>query len=59
MSVMLARPDFVRLSLTIPKDPSLAPPWLKEWLARSHELQTEAQSEFADAGVPACENLFG
>lgn len=59
MASMLARPDFVQLSLTVPKDPSLAPPWLKEWLARSHELQAHAEAQFADAGVPACENLFG
>jgi hypothetical protein len=30
---MLARPDFVELSLTLPGHPELMPAWLKAWLA--------------------------
>ena len=54
LSSMLARPDFVRLSLTLPGHPSLAPSWLKAWLARSRALQAEASAQFAKAGIPAC-----
>lgn len=56
---MLARPDFVELSLTLPHHPELAPPWLKEWLARTKALQADAQTQFARAGIPACEKSLG
>jgi hypothetical protein len=59
LSSMLARPDFVRLSLTLPGHPDLAPSWLKAWLTRSRVLQAEASTRFAKAGVPACANSFG
>jgi hypothetical protein len=32
-SSMVARPDFVRLSLTLPGHPNLVPSWLRKWLA--------------------------
>jgi hypothetical protein len=59
LSSMLARPDFVQLSLKLPGHPELAPPWLKEWLARSHMRQADARRRFSQAGVPACEKSLG
>jgi hypothetical protein len=57
-SSMLARPDFVRLALTLPGHPNLMPAWLKEWLARTHALQGDARTQFSQAGVPACEKTL-
>jgi hypothetical protein len=59
LSSMLARPDFVRLSLTLPNHPGLAPRWLKDWLARSRALVRDAKARFAEAGVAACEKSLG
>jgi hypothetical protein len=59
LSSMVARPDFVRLSLTLPGHPNLVPSWLKRWLAREHSLAAKAQAQFAQAGVPACEKSLG
>ena len=59
LSSMLARPDFVRLSLTLPGHPSREPGWLKEWLAREQHLLAKAHGSFAQAGVPACEKSLG
>lgn len=56
--LMLDRPDFVRLSLTLPDHPDAVPAWMKEWLARSQALQAEARARFGAAGVPACEKAF-
>ncbi len=52
---MLARPDFVQLSVTLPGHPELMPAWLKGWLARSQALLADAHLRFAQAGMPACE----
>lgn len=59
LSSMVARPDFVRLSLTLPGHPSLVPSWLKRWLARERSLQVKAHAQFSQAGIPACEKSFG
>ncbi len=59
LSSMLARPDFVRLSLTLPGHPNLVPSWMKAWLARSRALQAEASAQFAKAGIPACTKSLG
>jgi hypothetical protein len=59
LSSMLARPDFVQLSLTLPHHPNLAPAWLKEWLARSRSLQADARTQFSQAGMLACEESLG
>jgi hypothetical protein len=56
---ILERPDFVRLSLTLPDHPELTPSWLKRWLARSKALQAHAREGFSEAGVPGCANLSG
>jgi hypothetical protein len=59
LSSMVARPDFVRLSLTLPGHPSLVPSWLKRWLAREQSLLAKAHAQFSQAGVPACEKSLG
>ncbi|HET9593417.1 MAG TPA: hypothetical protein VFP17_10930 [Solirubrobacterales bacterium] len=59
LSTMIARPDFVKLSLTLPGHPNLAPDWLKRWLAREQGLQALASSKFSQAGIPACEKSLG
>jgi hypothetical protein len=56
---MISRPDFVRLAVTLPDHPELAPGWLKPWLARQHALQRDAAEQFSHAGVPACERSMG
>jgi hypothetical protein len=56
---MLARPDFVELSLTLPGHPELVPAWLKAWLAREKALLADAHVKFAQVGVPACETSLG
>lgn len=59
LSSMLARPDYVHLAITLPDHPDLVPAWLKRWLARSQALQADARTQFAQAGVPACEKSLG
>lgn len=59
LSSMMARPDFVRLSLTLPGHPNLVPGWLKGWLARERALQADARTQFSQAGIPACEKSLG
>jgi hypothetical protein len=59
LSSMVARPDFVRLSLTLPGHPSLVPSWLKRWLAREQSLLAKAHAQFSQAGIPACEKSLG
>jgi hypothetical protein len=59
LSSILKRPDFVRLAITLPGHPELMPAWLKTWLAKSRALQANAQSSFAQIGVPACEKSLG
>jgi hypothetical protein len=56
---MVARPDFVKLSLTLPGHPNLVPSWLKSWLARQQSLLAEAHARFSEAGIPACEKSLG
>lgn len=56
---MIARPDFVQLSITLPGHPNLVPAWLKAWLARSRALIAGAHAQFAQAGIPACEKSLG
>jgi hypothetical protein len=56
---MLARPDFVRLSLTLPGHPNLAPSWLRNWLARERVLLADAKAQFSRAGITACEKSLG
>lgn len=58
-SAMVARPDFIRLSLILPKHPELMPTWLREWLARSHVLLSDARAQFSRAGMPACGKSLG
>jgi hypothetical protein len=58
LGLMLRRPDFVELSLTLPHHPELVPAWLKAWLARSQVLQANARSSFAQVGIPACEKTL-
>lgn len=58
-SSMVARPDFVRLSLTLPGHPDRAPAWLNEWLAREQQLHAEAHTDFSQAEVPVCEKSLG
>lgn len=55
MNAMVARPDFVHLSLTLPGHPELVPAWMKAWLAREQALQRDAQRQFSHAGITACE----
>lgn len=56
LSSVLARPDFVELSLALPGHPTLVPPWLKSWLARSHALIADAHAQFSRLpGLVACE----
>ena len=59
LSSMIARPDFVKLSLTLPGHPNLAPTWLKRWLARERGLRADARTQFSQAGIPACEKSLG
>jgi hypothetical protein len=59
LSSMMARPDFVELSLTLPGHPDLVPGWLKSWSVREQALVAEAQARFSEAGVPACADSFG
>jgi hypothetical protein len=58
-SSMLARPDIVRLSLTLPNHPDRMPSWLRQWLARQRVLLADAGDGFSRAGIPACEKSFG
>lgn len=59
LSSMIARPDFVKLSLTLPGHPDLMPIWLKKWLARERALLADARAHFSAAGIPACEKSLG
>ncbi len=59
LSSMLARPDFVKLSLTLPGHPSLAPNWLRRWIAHEQALLADARSQFSRAGIPGCEKSLG
>jgi hypothetical protein len=59
LSSMIARPDFVRLSLTLPGHPNHMPRWLKRWLARTHRLSADAKAQFSEAGMPACKKSLG
>jgi hypothetical protein len=59
LSSMIARPDFVELSLTLPGHPNLAPNWLKKWLVRERALLADVKDQFSQAGIPACEKSFG
>ena len=59
LSSMMARPDFVRLSLTLPGHPNLVPSWLKKWLVREQALLADVKDRFSHAGIPACEKTFG
>jgi hypothetical protein len=56
---MMARPGFVKLSLTLPGHPNLVPSWLKKWQAREQALVADAHAKFSQAGVPACEMTLG
>jgi hypothetical protein len=59
LSAMVARPDFVKLSLTLPGHPGLVPSWLRKWLARERALLAEARSQFSRAGITACARSLG
>jgi hypothetical protein len=59
LSAMIARPDFVQLSLTLPNHPNLVPTWMKKWLARERALLAVARVKFSQAGVAACEKSLG
>jgi hypothetical protein len=59
LSSMIARPDFVKLSLALPGHPNLVPSWLRQWLARERALLADARAQFSQAGIPACENSLG
>jgi hypothetical protein len=59
LSAMIARPDFVKLSLTLPGHPNLVPSWMKKWLARERALLAVARTKFSLAGIPACEKSLG
>jgi hypothetical protein len=59
LSSMIARPDFVKLSLTLPGHPNLVPVWLKRWMARQRALLADARTKFSQAGIPACEKSLG
>jgi hypothetical protein len=59
LSAMIARPDFVKLSLTLPDHPNLVPSWMKKWLAREQALLAVARTKFSQAGIPACEKSLG
>jgi hypothetical protein len=59
LSSMIARPDFVSLSLSLPGHPNRMPGWLRRWLARSHRLLADAKAQFSRAGIPACEKSLG
>jgi hypothetical protein len=59
LSAMLARPDFVKLSLTLPGHPDLVPSWLREWLGRERALLARARSQFSQAGITACARSLG
>jgi hypothetical protein len=59
LSAMIARPDFVKLSLTLPDHPNLVPSWMKRWLARERALLAVARTKFSQAGIPACEKSLG
>jgi hypothetical protein len=59
LSSMIARPDFVKLSLTLPGHPNRAPSWLRKWLARQRALLADARAQFSRAGVPACQRSLG
>jgi len=58
-SAMIARPDFVKLSLTLPDHPNLVPSWMQKWLAREQALLAVARTNFSQAGIPACEKSLG
>lgn len=59
LSSMMARPDFVKLSLTLPGHPELVPAWLKRWTDREQALVAEAGARFSEAGVSACAKSQG
>jgi hypothetical protein len=59
LATIESRPDFVKLSLTLPGHPDLAPSWLKKWLARERSLLGDAHAQFSQAGIPACEQSLG
>jgi hypothetical protein len=59
LSSMIARPDFVELSLTLPGHPNLVPAWLKKWQAKEQALLADSRVQFRQAGVPACEKSLG
>ena len=56
---MIARPDFIRLSITLPGHPELAPPWLKAWVAQTQSLAADSKARFAQVpNVPDCAQTF-
>ena len=56
---MIARPDFIRLSITLPGHPELAPPWLKAWVAQTQSLAADSKAKFAQVpNVPDCAQTF-
>jgi hypothetical protein len=59
LSSMMARPDFVELSLTLPGHPERVPDWLKKWISREKALLADARAQFSQAGIPACEKSLG
>jgi hypothetical protein len=59
LTAIESRPDFVKLSLTLPGHPDLAPSWLKKWLARERSLLADAHAQFSQAGIPACKDSLG
>ena len=59
LSSMVARPDFIKLSLTLPDRPNLAPSWVTRWHARERALLADAHRRFSEAGIPACEKSLG
>lgn len=59
LTSIMARPDFVRLSLTLPGHPDLVPGWLRVWQARQQDLVSTARGHFSRAGVPACAGAMG
>jgi hypothetical protein len=59
LSAMISRPDFVKLSLTLPHHPNLVPRWMKKWLDRERALLAVARNAFSQAGIPACQKSLG
>ncbi len=55
LSSMMARPDFVELSLTLPGHPERMPAWLRSWASREKALLADARANFSQAGIAVCE----